>query len=240
MRTEVCERSNLSLDLNPWTVVNVSGTCPDQVVDPSEAVLARCRVTNDGPRPITLRWTTQAGDLNGTWERTIAVGDSEELRLENPSATLSDGGVDTSLDLPWHLTARHAFAGPVDLLRGTHTGLETNDSSETTTDSDASRDTVASGDRSPTTVPLLVGGAALLLGAAGLLLRSRKPDDGFDEAFEIVEHPVATPSVVEAPTSTEPTGSPEAIAYHEDLIAQGYTREDAIHWTRQHFPEFQA
>ena len=238
VRTEVCERSNLSLDLNPWTEVNVSGTCPDQVVDPSEAVLARCRVTNDGPRPITLRWTTQAGELNGTWERTIAVGDSEELRLENPAATLSDGGVDTSLDLQWHLTARHAFAGPVDLLRGTHTGLETNDSSETTTDSDASRDTVASGDRSPTTVPLLVGGAALLLGAAGLLLRSRKPDDGFDEAFEVVEHPVATPSVAEAPISTEPTGSPEAIAYHEDLIAQGYTREDAIHWTRQHFPEF--
>ena len=28
VRTEVCERSNLSLDLNPWTVVNVSGTCP--------------------------------------------------------------------------------------------------------------------------------------------------------------------------------------------------------------------
>ena len=125
------------------------------------------------------RFGDDAGcDLNGTWERTIAVGDSEELRLENPAATLSDGGVDTSLDLQWHLTARHAFAGPVDLLRGTHTGLETNDSSETTTDSDASRDTVASGDRSPTTVPLLVSGAALLLGAAGLLLRSRKPDDG--------------------------------------------------------------
>jgi hypothetical protein len=31
---------------------------------------------------------------------------------------------------------------------------------------------------------------------------------------------------------------PEALAYHADLIEQGYSEEDALIYTRKYFPDF--
>ena len=81
---------------------------------------------------------------------------------------------------------------------------------------------------------VLAGGSLMLtLRVAAQQAKAREDDQTAGEGLAAEEIDDSVPESID-----HGAHDPEALAYHADLIEQGYSGEDALTYTRKYFPEF--
>ena len=240
----MCLTNSTLVDLTELQQLGLEGSCLTATPDGNASDLLVCQIRNDGWRPVTLRWETVTDGPGDGWELTLQPGAERALWEANPAFTRWNS-VDRATQpwsVAWTLTAFHDN-GPLHvILEGNHNFDPPRVEDEGGTDQSTLDDGLEGGRSGMLWVGLGVAGLLSLAGATFALTRrggTTRPAEmkTWSEPTEpgTLDHQPEEPASHE---EQEPSEDPEAVAYHDGLIEQGYSPEDARTYTQQYFPGF--
>ncbi|MGB2506645.1 MAG: hypothetical protein ACPIFP_02865 [Candidatus Poseidoniaceae archaeon] len=241
INVSMCVTNTTLLDLADLQDLGLGGSCIDTVPNGNATDIIVCQLSNEGLRPVELSWVTSVDGSQDGWNLTLQPGAERTLWEANPAFILHNEAHRSTQawTVSWALTAAHG-GGPITVL---HEG-EFSFVPSTVDDVNKSTTDEGSAGGSGGGVTVLIVAVIALLGAGSLMLTLRTSAQQRKAKAE------ETPPLQEASsgTSTWPNEATpevskddaEALAYHADLLEQGYSDEDATAYTRKYFPDFQA
>lgn len=229
------------LDLTELQSLGLGGSCLDAVPDGNATDVIMCQIINNGFRPVTLTWQTAVDGTEDGWAITVQPGMEWTIWEANPAFIKYNEAHRSSVawNVTWSMTASHP-SGPATVL---HDGTYSFAPPVLDDEEEDGLDDSAKGTSGDAFSFVLIVGAMVLLGVGSLMLTLRVAAQQAKERED--DHETGTASAVEANVDASPDSldhasvhDPEALAYHADLIEQGYSEEDALAYTRKYFPEF--
>lgn len=235
-----CLTNGTLLDLTDLQSLGLGGSCLDAVPDGNATDVIMCQMVNTGFRPVTLTWQTTLDGTEDGWAISVEPGMEWTIWEANPAFIEYNEAHRSSVawNVSWRMTASH-HEGPVTVLHeGTFafTPLVVDDEGQDTLD-DATEGASGNAFQFVLIVGLmavLAGGSLMLtLRVAAQQAKAREDDQTAGEGLAAEEIDDSVPESID-----HGAHDPEALAYHADLIEQGYSEEDALTYTRKYFPEF--
>ena len=241
LTTSDCLSNITLLDLTDLQNLGLGGTCIDAVPDGNATDILVCQLSNDGLRPVMVTWSTTVDGSEEGWNITLQPGAERVVWEANPAFILHNEAhrATQAWAVSWTLTASHV-GGPITVL---HDGAfsftpPAEDSDKQSTSDDGSE--ASSGDAGMMALIVVV---MALMGLVPLMLTlrisARRHSAEEAEAALNSEPPLHEEMPEADDVHTPQAHDAEAMAYHADLLEQGYSAEDATTYTRQYFPDFQ-
>ena len=181
-----------------------------------------------------LTWQTTVDGAEERWNRTIQPGVEWTIWEANPAFIQYNEAHRSTVtwNVSWSMTASHEL-GPVTVL---HEGAFAFTPPVVDDERQSSADDAPEGTFRDALDFVLIVGLVVFLGIGSLMLTlrvaARQAEERGDD--DEPEQPTLVSETMETPSAQDP----EALAYHANLIEQGYSDEDAATYTRKYFPEF--
>jgi len=242
LEVDSCLSNRTVLDLSMLQDLGLSGTCVSTAPDGNASDLFVCQIANNGLLPVHLTWRTTVDGVDDGWTITVQPGAERALWESNPAFTRWNEAdrATVAWGVSWSLTASHEVGPTTVLQEGTYSVEASDDGTTPTDDGSGTQGDAAEGRGAGTWIGL---GVLLLVAAAGATaMVLRRPALSEDKVSSWTEPQLPEATVPEAHAPNEPASGddPEAVAYHDGLLEQGYGPEDALAYTRQYFPDFRS
>jgi len=242
LETDSCMSNRTVLDLSMLQDLGLSGTCVSTTPDGNASDLFVCQIANNGLLPVDLTWRTTVDGVDDGWTITVQPGAERALWESNPAFTRWNEAdrATVAWGVSWSLTASHEVGPTTVLQEGTYSVEASEDGTTPTDDGSDTQGDAAEGRGAATWIGLSV--LLLVAAAGGAAMVLRRPALSEENVPSWTEPHLPEPTVPDAHSPNEPASGddPEAVAYHDGLLEQGYGPDDALAYTRQYFPEFRS